>query len=122
MKSLRVVAVVCLAMAMSGCALQFNTRSLGVPVSMAETLAVPVAGDTFNVTRKAVHMFWGLATAKEANLQQAIAGQLGAGTSVRNLSIRARKRWSDVLVSILTLGFVQTTSVTFSGVVAGPTP
>ncbi len=64
----------------------------------------------------------GLAPAKEASLRQALAGQLGASGGVHNLSIHARKRWSDVLFTALTLGFVTTTSVTFSGVITRGTP
>jgi hypothetical protein len=87
-------------------------------VTMAEELAQPVAGDSFNVTAHAVHVFWGLAVAKEPSLHQVLAGQLAAGGSVHNLAIRSRKRWSDLLTTVLTLGFVSTTSVTYSGVVA----
>lgn len=102
--------------------MQFNTRTLGVPVTMAEPMAQPVPGDSFNVTSRAIHVFWGLAAAKEPNLQQALAGQLGAGAAVRGLAIRTRKRWPDVLASVLTLGFVSTTSVTYSGVVTRTAP
>lgn len=102
--------------------MQFTTRSLGVPVTMAEPLAQPVPGDTFTVTTGALHAFWGLAVAKEPSLQQALAGQLGPGTGVRNLTIRARKRWPDVLVTVLTLGVLSPTSVTYSGVITRGSP
>ena len=85
---------------------------------MAEQLAVPVPGDSFNVTTHAIHVFWGLAVAKEPSLHQVLAGQVAAGGSVHNLAIKSRKRWSDLLVTALTLGFVSSTSVTYSGVVA----
>ena len=81
-----------------------------------------VPGDTFAVTTHAVWLFWGLAPAKQPSLQQTLAGQLGTGAGVNNLSIHARMRWSDVLVTALTLGFVSTTSVTYSGVVARAGP
>jgi hypothetical protein len=116
--SLRAFAAACGLVVLGGCALQYNARTLGVPVTMAEELAVPVAGDSFNITTSAVHVFWGLAVAKEPSLHQALAGQLAAGGSVHNLAIRSRKRWSDLLVTVLTLGFVSSTSVTYSGVVA----
>jgi hypothetical protein len=118
--SLRAAASVVVLLALTGCALQYNARTLGVPVSMAEPLAMPVPGDSFNVTARAVHVFWGLAVAKEPNLQQVLAGQLASGGAVHNLGIRARKRWTDVLVTALTLGFVSTTSVTYTGVVDRP--
>ncbi|HEY2806434.1 MAG TPA: hypothetical protein VGI92_11315 [Gemmatimonadales bacterium] len=105
------------------CALHFNARSLGVPVTMSEPLAQGVAGDSFAVTTKALHVFWGLATAHEPSLKQALAGQLGQGSGVRNLAIHSRKKWDDVLVTVLTLGLVSPTTVTFSGrVTRGPSP
>ena len=119
---LRTVLLSCTLLASSGCALHYNTRTLGIPVSMAEPMAAPVAGDSFNVTARAIHVFWGLAPAKEPNLQQVLANQVAAGSAVHNLAITSRKRWSDLLVTVLTLGFVSTTSVTYSGVIsrAGP--
>lgn len=106
----------------SGCSMTYNARTMGVPVTMAEPLAAGVPGDSFRVTSRAIHIFWGLATAKEPSLQQAIAGQLGSGTGVRAVAIHARKRWSDVLVTALTLGFISTTTVTYSGVVTRASP
>ena len=107
---------------LSACALQFNTRSLGVPVTMAAAAGQAVPGDTFNVTTRAVWLFWGLSATSQPSLQEALAGQLGAGGAVNNLAIRARMRWSDVLVTVLTAGVVSTRSVTFSGVVSRGAP
>ncbi len=106
----------------AGCALQFNTRSLGVPVTMAAGAGQPAPGDTFNITTHAVYVFWGLASAKQPNLREGLAGQLGAGGGVSNLAIHSRMRWSDVLVTALTLGVVSSTSVTYSGVVTRAAP
>jgi len=106
--------------AVGGCAISHNTATLGVPVSMAEPMAQPVVGDTFAVTTRAVHLFWGLAPVRSASLQHTLAGQLGTGSAVRNLSIRARKRWPDVLVTVLTLGVLSTTAVTYEGVITRP--
>lgn len=107
---------------LGACALNFNSRTLGVPVTMAEPLAQGVAGDSFAVSSKAIHVFWGLALAKAPDLHQALAGQLGQGTGVHNLAIKARKNWSDILFTVLTAGIVSPTSVTFSGVVTHGTP
>ena len=122
MTPLRALLLSCTLLASTGCAIQYNTRSLGVPVTMAEPMAAPVPGDSFAVTARAIHVFWGLASAKEPNLQHALAGQLAAGSGVHGLAIKSRKRWSDLLVSVLTLGFVSSTSVTYTGVIsrAGP--
>ncbi len=97
--------------------MQFDTRSIGVPVTMTPPAAPTAAADTFNVTLRAVHIFWGLAPVKEPALQPALASQLGTGGAVANLSIRARKRWSDVVATVITLGFISTTSVTYQGVI-----
>lgn len=109
-------------MAVTGCAINYNARTLGVPVTMAEPMAMPVPGDSFKVTTRAVHVFWGLAPAKEPNLQHVLAGQLAAGSAVHGLAIKSRKRWSDLLVSVITLGFISTTSVTYSGVISRAAP
>ena len=107
---------------LAGCALHYDTRSLGGPVTMAAPAGAAVPGDTFAVTERAVYLFWGLAQAKEPSLRETLAGQLGAGAAVQNLAVRSRARWSDVLVSVLTLGIVSTTSVTFSGIVTRTGP
>ena len=105
----------------SACALEFNSHSLGVPVSMTPA-AGTAASDTFNVTMRAVHIFWGLAPVKEPALQPVLAGQLGTGGSVADLSIRTRKTLMDVLVTAFTLGFISPTTVTFRGVVVRGSP
>jgi hypothetical protein len=111
-----------LAGATAACAMQFDTRSLGVPVTMTPPATPTAAADTFNVTLRAVHLFWGLAPVKEPALQPVLAGQLGTGGSVANLSIRARKRWSDIVATVITLGFISPTSVTYQGVIVRPAP
>jgi hypothetical protein len=121
-KPLRAVVTACLAMALAGCALHYDTRSLGVPVTMAESLAQGVPGDSFTVTSRAIHVFWGLGVAKEPSLHQALAGQLGPGAGVHNLVIRSRKRLADILVTGFTLGIVSPTSVTYSGIVTRASP
>lgn len=107
---------------MAGCAMQYSARSLGVPVTMAEPLAQPVPGDSFSVTLHTLHFFWGLAPGRMPSLQQALAGQLGTGGGVHSLTIRSRKRLSDVIFTVVTVGLISPTSVTFQGVVARGTP
>jgi len=46
-----------------------------------------------------------------------LAGQVGTGARIENLRIRVRSRWSDLLVTGLTLGLVVPRSVTFEGLV-----
>ena len=115
--------VLCAALPLvAGCAMQYSARTLGVPVTMAEPLAQPVPGDSFNITLHAVHYFWGLAPGRVPNLQRALAGQLGTGGGVHSLTIRSRKRLSDVIFTVVTVGLVSPTSVTFQGVVTRGTP
>ncbi len=118
----RAAAVLLLAAALPACAMQFDTRTLGVPVTMTPPTSPTAAADTFNVTVRVVHLFWGLAPVKEPSLQPALANQLGTGGAVANMNIRARKRWTDLLATALTLGFVSTTSVTYQGVVVRSAP
>lgn len=122
MKPSTLAAALCAAL--TGCTLHFDSRSLGVPVTMAAAAGpgATVPGDTFTVTGHAVYLFWGLSTMKLPDLRQTLAGQLGAGAAVQNLAIHAHAGLSDVLVSVLTLGVVSTTSVTYSGVVTRSEP
>jgi hypothetical protein len=113
----RVLYLAAVASGLSACALQFNTRRLGVPVTMAAPLAQVAPGDSFRVRTRAVYLLWGLASVRQPDLRQALAGQLGAGTGVANLSIRAVKRWPDLLLTVLTAGVVTSTTVTFEGVI-----
>jgi len=108
------------ALLLAGCAMSFDARSLGVTATMAAPAAQPVVGDTFAVTGRAIHAFWGLYPVRVPNLQNALAGQLAGAGSVANLRIRVRRRWTDVLVSALTVGLVNPTAVTFEGVIVPP--
>lgn len=120
--SLRFAVLALAALPLAGCAIQYSTRTLGVPVTMAEPLAQPVPGDSFQVTTRAVHLFWGLAPVKQPSLQHALAGQLGTGSGVHSLVIRSHKNWSDLLFTVATLGLISPTSVTFQGVVLRGSP
>src|SRR5439155_14722952 len=108
-----------LALALSGCALTLDSSHLGVPVSLPGTAARPDSGVPFRVTKHAVYMLLGLVSVAQPNLEDVLAGQVGTGTRVTNLRIKARSRWSDLLVTGLTLGLVVPRSVTFEGIVVG---
>lgn len=107
-------------LALTGCAMTFDARSLGVPASMATAAAEPIAGDTFAVTTRAIHALWGLYPVRQPNIQMALAGQLAGGAGVGNLRIRVRRSWSDILITGITLGVINPTSVTFEGVILPP--
>lgn len=122
MKPSQLAAALCAAL--TGCTLHFDSRSLGVPVTMAAAAGPgpTVPGDTFSVSGHAVYLFWGLSTARQPDLRETLASQLGAGAGVQNLSIRTHAGLGDVALSVLTLGILSATTVTYSGVVthAGP--
>ena len=121
-KSRTIVAAALLALSATVCALNFNATSLGVPVSMASAASRPAAGDTFNVRSGAVYLFWGLLPAKTPSLENTLESQLAGGRAVRDLRIKVGRRWSDLLVTVLTAGLVTPVSVTFEGTVAAPPP
>jgi hypothetical protein len=102
---------------LSSCAQTFDASPLGVPATLASPAGQPPQGDRFAVSGKAVYGLWGILSLRQPSLQKALAAQLGGGSGVANVRIRVRSRWSDLLVSALTLGLVVPRSVTFEGVV-----
>ena len=102
---------------LAGCAHTFDATTLGVPVTVASPAGQAAQGDRFRVSSKSVFGFWGLIRYKEPSLRKALAGQLAGGNGIADLKIRVRSRWSDVLITGLTLGLIVPRSVTFEGVV-----
>ena len=82
----------------------------------------PPVGDRFRVTQRSVYGLWGLATIKSPSLRKALAAQLAGGSGIAGLKIKARNRWSDILITALTAGLIVPRSVTFEGVVTGGSP
>ena len=111
--------VLVLALTLSGCALTLDSTHLGVPVELAGAAQRPDSGTPFRVTKHAIYMLLGLVQVAQPNLEDVLAGQVGAGTRITNLRVKVRSRWSDLLVTGLTLGLVVPKSVTFEGVVVG---
>jgi hypothetical protein len=103
--------------ALFGCAETFDATSLGVPATLAVPAGQPVEGSRFSVTQRSVYGLWGLATIKSPSLRKALAAQLAGGSGIVGLRIKARSRWSDVLITALTAGLIVPRSVTFEGVV-----
>ena len=106
-----------LALTVSGCALTFDATDLGVPTSLAESAHTPPQGAAFKVTKRPVFLLWGLVAASRPNAEDILAGQAGTGSRITNMRIKVRARWSDLLVTGLTLGVISPRSVTFEGVV-----
>src|SRR6266480_721395 len=101
------------------CALTLDSTHLGVPVSLAGAAARPDSGTQFRVTKRAVYLLLGLVPVAQPNLEDVLAGQVGTGTRITTLRVKVRSRWSDLLITGLTLGFVVRRSVTLEGVVVG---
>ena len=106
-----------LVLPLAGCAETFDATTLGVPATLATPADQPPAGDRFKVTQRSVYGLWGLATIKSPSLRKALAAQLAGGSGIAGLKIKARSRWSDVLITALTGGLIVPRSVTFEGVV-----
>jgi hypothetical protein len=115
--SVRRASVLALALSASGCALTLDSTRLGVPVSMAGAAQAPDSAIPFRVTKHPVYLLAGLFPVSQPSLEDVLAGQAGTGARIENLRIRVRSRWSDLLVTGLTLGLVVPRSVTFEGVV-----
>ena len=111
--------VLVLALTLSGCALTLDSSHLGVPVSLAGSAQRPDSGTPFRVTKRAVYMLLGLVPVSQPNLEDVLAGQVNTGSRISNLRVKVRSRWSDLLITGLTLGLVVPRSVTFEGVVVG---
>ena len=109
--------LVLLLLPLAGCAETFDATTLGVPATLSTPADQPPVGDRFKVTQRSVYGLWGLATIKSPSLRKALAAQLAGGTGIAGLKIRARSRWSDVLITALTGGLIVPRSVTFEGVV-----
>jgi hypothetical protein len=103
--------------ALPGCAETFDATTLGVPATLAAPADQQVQGSRFSVTQRSVYGFWGIATIKSPSLRKALAAQLAGGSGIVGLKIKARSRWSDVLITALTAGLIVPRSVTFEGVV-----
>jgi hypothetical protein len=108
-------------LAIGGCALEFDTTTLGVPVTMAAPAGQPAAGQHFKVSSGALFAFWGLARIRQPSLERALATQLIGGKGVADLRIRTHSSFGGVLVTLLTAGLVVPRTVTFEGTVTnGP--
>ena len=111
--------VIALTLATSACAMSFDSAHLGVTATMSEPAQAPAEGATFSITRHPVYLLLGLWPVSQPNLEDLLAGQLGAGTSIASLRIHVYSRWTDLLVTAITLGLVVPRSVTYEGVVVG---
>ncbi|MHB1329644.1 MAG: hypothetical protein ACYC2K_15710 [Gemmatimonadales bacterium] len=104
---------------LSGCVQTFDATSLGVPATMAAAAGDPAAGEAFRIRSHTVHAFWGAVKLKDARLDRALASQLVGGKEIAQLKIKTKSRWTDLLVTGLTLGIIAPKTVVYEGVVIG---
>ncbi len=86
---------------------------------MASSATAPAQGEAFEVSKKAVYLVWGALAANKPSLQKILASQVTGDARVADLRVKVRSRWSDVLISVLTVGLVVPRTVTFEGVIVG---
>lgn len=119
MRPLTTLAVCALLLGTGGCATTYDATHLGVPVALADAAQAPAAGTPFTVTKHPVFVMWGLLDSGQPNLDDLLTCQVGTGTSLAQVRIRSRMRWSDLLVTVLSAGFLSPRSVTVDGVIVG---
>ena len=101
------------------CANTFDATRLGVPVTVSSPAEAPPEGTHFKITKRAVYLFWGAATVSHPSARKEMSAELVGAKSIADLKIKVRSRWSDVLITVLTLGLVVPRAVTYEGVVVG---
>jgi len=105
-----------LLLASTGCVERFDATTLGVPATMATPAGEPLQGDAFSLKTKSLHLFWGVLPVSQSSLQRALASQAIDSPIITGVKIRVSSRWSDLLISALTLGVVVPRTVTYEGV------
>lgn len=113
-------AFLAISLSLTGCATTIDATALGVPASLASAAGQHPAGEAFKVTTHTVYGLWGLATLKRPSVQKILASQLLGNNQLAEVRVRIRSRWSDVLITGLTLGLVVPRTVTVEGVVVKP--
>lgn len=102
---------------LSGCSLTLDATHLGVPATLASRADAPVNGTAFSVTGRAVYGLWGAVKFSQPSLQKTLAAQLVGGKEVANVRVRVRSKFSDLLITGLTLGLIVPRAVTIEGVI-----
>jgi hypothetical protein len=117
MRIVAAVSVMLIAASASGCSLTYDATALGVPATLASSASEPAQGEHFEVTTRAVWGLWGLFQLKRPDLQKALAHQVADATSVADIRIKSKARFSDILFTVITVGILSTRSVTVEGTV-----
>lgn len=109
-------AAIAVVLATAACGYTLDATRLGVPATLAERADAQPRGTPFHVTKHPVYLVWGAFAAGSFNLEDALAGQVGPGTSLANVRVRVRSTLFDVLVTAVTAGLVAPRTVTIEGV------
>lgn len=102
---------------LAACANTFDATKLGVPATMASSASTPAEGTPFSITSRAMYGFWGAVKFSEPSVKKALAAQLAGGKEIADVRIKVRSKFSDLLVTGLTLGLIVPRAVTIEGVV-----
>ena len=119
MRAARTPAVALMLLLTGACAQTFDATSLGVPATMAAAPGDTTQGTAFRTTAHTIHALFGLLPVSQANLRKALSRQLVGGQGISNLKIKTKSRWTDVLVTALTLGLVVPKTVIYEGIITG---
>lgn len=103
----------------AGCSLSLDATTLGVPATLASSAGAPPEGTKFHISGRGYYGLWGVVKLSQPSLRKTLATQLGGGTSVADLRINIHSGFSDLLITVLTLGVVVPRTVTVEGVVVG---
>jgi hypothetical protein len=106
-----------LLLVLTSCSMTLDASHLGVDASLASAAGPAPEGTAFKVTNRAVYGLWGLVRFSQPNLRKALATQLVGGKEVTNVRVRIRSKFSDLLITGLTLGLIVPRAVTIEGVV-----
>lgn len=116
-RSARLLPHLLLLLALGACSVTLDAGQVGVPVTMDTPAGQSAQGEAFRVTSRAVFGFWGLVSLSNPSLEKALSTQLMDGQAISDVRIKVRSRWSDVLISGLTLGLIVPRAVTYEGVI-----
>lgn len=106
-----------LALLATGCSLTLDATKLGVPATMASAAGTTPEGQPFSVTSRATYGLWGIVKFSEPSIRKQLAAQLVDGKEVANVRIKVRSKFSDVLITGLTLGLIVPRAVTVEGII-----
>lgn len=109
------VALAVALLGLAGCAMTFDAGTLGANVTVTSPPDSGECTTEFRRSQKAVYLLWGLLPASRPSLERTLAGQVTGTQSVANLRIRVRSRFTDLLITGLTVGLIAPRSVTFEG-------